>query len=66
MATIREVIEQYVAALGTGEQGKLLYERVKKILAIGASEELTINCFKEEIGYISLALYEHRQKQQPR
>lgn len=64
MATIREVIEQYVAAYDAGEQGKLLYERARKILAIGASEELTINCFKEEIGYITCAQYEHRKKQQ--
>lgn len=66
MATIREVIDQYKNALDTGEQGKLLFERTKKMLEIGLSDSDMITCFKEEFAYINIALREYSREQQMR
>lgn len=66
MATIREVIDQYKAALGKGEQGKLLFGRAKKLLGTGLSDDIMDACFKEEFGYIRLALREYDRERKMR
>lgn len=66
MATIREVIDQYKNALDTGEQGKLLFGRAKKLLGTGLSDDIMDACFKEEFGYIRMAIREHDREQKMR
>ncbi len=66
MATIREVIDQYKNALDTGEQGKLLFERAKKMLGSGLPDSIKSDCFKEEFFYIRRALREYDREQKMR
>lgn len=66
MATIWETINTYKDALGKGEQGKLLFERAKKLLGTGLSDDIMDACFKEEFGYIRLALREYDRERKMR